>query len=172
VVAAGWETYYPESALLGAFVAGDAVDPEDVAAGVHLHVVLLGRRPDLDLGVVEPARRARRPRFRPGKPTGTARGAETGCARRRGGREGVGAYPLPVGRPRPPRGTSAAARRRPWRPTSWARWTVMLAARVNLRCTWNTPVAAAPWREASAARRSAAATGAMAGGAIVGDSTA
>jgi hypothetical protein len=53
---AGWESY-PEAALAGALVAGDAIDPEDVAAGVHLHVVLLGRRPDLDLRVVEPARR-------------------------------------------------------------------------------------------------------------------
>lgn len=37
-----------------AFVAGDAIDPEDVAAGVHLHVERLGRRPDLDLRIVEP----------------------------------------------------------------------------------------------------------------------
>jgi hypothetical protein len=50
---------YPEAALAGAAVAGDAVNPEDVAAGVDLHVVALWRRPDPDLRVVEPARRWR-----------------------------------------------------------------------------------------------------------------
>jgi hypothetical protein len=45
---------YPEPALAGAAVAGDAVNPEDVAAGVDLHEVALGRRPELDLREVEP----------------------------------------------------------------------------------------------------------------------
>lgn len=45
---------YPEAALAGAGVAGDAVDPEYVAAGVHLHVVALGRRADPNLREVEP----------------------------------------------------------------------------------------------------------------------
>ena len=49
---------YPEAALAGASVAGDAIHPEDVAAGVDLHVVALGRRPELDLREVEPARGA------------------------------------------------------------------------------------------------------------------
>lgn len=48
-----WE--YPEAALAGAGVAEDAVDPEYVAAGVHLHVVALGRRADPNLREVEPA---------------------------------------------------------------------------------------------------------------------
>ena len=49
----GW---YPESALAGALVAGDAVNPEDVAAGVDLQEVVLGRRPEIDLREIEPAR--------------------------------------------------------------------------------------------------------------------
>jgi hypothetical protein len=48
---------YPEAARGGASVAVDAVEPEDVAAGVHLHVVSLGRRPDPEPRVVEPATR-------------------------------------------------------------------------------------------------------------------
>jgi hypothetical protein len=44
---------YPKSASGGAAIAADAVDPEDIAAGVHLHVVALGRRADLDPGVVQ-----------------------------------------------------------------------------------------------------------------------
>jgi hypothetical protein len=51
---------YPEAARGGASVAVDAVDPEDVAAGVHLHVVSLGRRPDPEARVVEPAKRTPR----------------------------------------------------------------------------------------------------------------
>jgi hypothetical protein len=47
--------FYPEAAPGGAAVAADAVDPEDVAARVHLHVVALGRRADLDPGVVQAA---------------------------------------------------------------------------------------------------------------------
>jgi len=39
---------------VGAFIAGDAIDPEDVAACVHLHVERLGRRPEFDLGIVQP----------------------------------------------------------------------------------------------------------------------
>jgi hypothetical protein len=35
--------------LVGAAVATDAVDPEDIAAGVHVHVVALGWRADLNL---------------------------------------------------------------------------------------------------------------------------
>jgi hypothetical protein len=47
---------YPESALAGAFFAGDAVNPEDVAASIDLDVIALGRRPELDLREVEPVR--------------------------------------------------------------------------------------------------------------------
>jgi len=49
--------HYPEAAPSGAAVAADAVDPEDIAAGVHLHVVALGRRADLNLRVVQAALR-------------------------------------------------------------------------------------------------------------------
>jgi len=38
---------------VGALIAGDAVDPEDVAAGVDLDVEAFGRRPEPDLRVVE-----------------------------------------------------------------------------------------------------------------------
>ena len=41
---------------MGALIAGDAVDPEDVAAGVDLDVEAFGRRPEPDLRVVEAAR--------------------------------------------------------------------------------------------------------------------
>jgi hypothetical protein len=51
--------FYPEAAPGGAAVAADAVDPEDVAARVHLHVVALGRRADLDPGVVQAALRGK-----------------------------------------------------------------------------------------------------------------
>lgn len=37
-------------------VTADAVDPEEVAAGVDLDVEALGRRPELDLREVEAAR--------------------------------------------------------------------------------------------------------------------
>jgi hypothetical protein len=51
--------FYPEAAPGGAAVAADAIDPEDVAARVHLHVVALGRRADLDPGVVQAALRGK-----------------------------------------------------------------------------------------------------------------
>jgi hypothetical protein len=129
---------YPKTALAGASVAGDAVDPEDVAAGVHLHVVALGRRPHPDLRVVEPARRAEfSERIKSGPQHGEWRKVPA-----------LGTYPESVGRPRPPSGMSMAARRRPWRAPSCARRWLMFPPSLrppagNLRRTWKTPVAAA-----------------------------
>jgi hypothetical protein len=57
---------------VGALLAGDAVDPEDVAAGVDLDVVVLGWRPELDLRVIEAARAgaAKQPPLSNQAPTG------------------------------------------------------------------------------------------------------
>jgi hypothetical protein len=61
--------HYPEAAPGGAAVAADAVRPKDIAAGVHLHVVALGRRADLNPRVVQAALRRNPSQTRQEKPT-------------------------------------------------------------------------------------------------------
>lgn len=156
---------YPESALAGAFFAVDAVNPEDVAASVDLDVVAPGRRPQLDLCEVEPARAGTGPAIPTTKSSIPQRNLPKIKKLAR-----AGTYPVSVGRPRPPSGRSAAARRRPWRRPSWTRRALMLAPASspptpagNLRRTWKTPAATAPGPEpaasSSAARRRAASRG-------------
>lgn len=109
---------YPEAAPGGAAIAADAVDPKEVAAGVHLHVVALGRCSDLNPREVQSAlRRAlvRRAEERAKKKHTGVSCATTGLAggarARRRGRSVT--YPVSVGRPTPPRGRSTAPRSRP-----------------------------------------------------------
>jgi hypothetical protein len=59
---------------VGTVVAADAVDPEDIAAGVHMHVVAFGWRADLNpvaVGSPTPPRgKSTVPRSQPWQPTG------------------------------------------------------------------------------------------------------
>lgn len=45
---------HPKRAFPRATLAGETIHPEKIASGVYLHVVVLGRRPNPDLSVVQP----------------------------------------------------------------------------------------------------------------------